>query len=83
MVERDVKGFDGTRGWFTQFELNQEPIDTWELMNTLVVRGQEHHYTIGQGNMTNELLECAAWWNMKLVEKVPYKDYLQLEGVNC
>ena len=24
VVERDVKGFDGTRGWFTQFELNQE-----------------------------------------------------------
>lgn len=83
VVERDVKGFDGTRGWFTQFELNQEPIDALDLMNTMVVRGQEHHYAIGQGDMTNELLECAAWWKMRLIEKVPYKDYLQLDGVNC
>lgn len=83
IIERDVKGFDGTRGWFNQFELNQEPIGIWDLMNTIVTRGAEHHFAVGQGNVTNELLECAAWWKMKRMEKVPYKDYLQVEGVNC
>ncbi|MEM7343405.1 MAG: hypothetical protein AAF485_04125 [Chloroflexota bacterium] len=83
VVEREKKGFTGTRGWFTEFELNQEPIDIWELMNTLVVRGQEHHYAIGQGDVTNELLEIAAWLNMRTIERVPYRDYLQVEGVNA
>ena len=82
VIERDVKGFDGTRGWFTQFSLNGEPIDLWDLINTLTVRGQEHHYAVGQGNMTNELMEIAAWLDMQLVEKAPYQDYLQREGVN-
>ncbi len=83
IIERDVKGFDGTRGWFTQFELNGEPIELWDLVNTITVRGQEHHYAVGQGNMANELLEIAAWLKMDLVEKVPYRDYLQREGINA
>lgn len=82
VVERDVKGFDGTRGWFTQFELNQEPIDLWDLVNTLTVRGHEHHYAVGQGNVTSELLEVAAWLKMRTIQKIPLRDYLQLEGVN-
>lgn len=83
IVERDVKGFDGTRGWFTRFELNQAPIDLNDLMNTIIVRGHEHHFAVGQGNVTNELMECAAWWKMRLIEPVPFRDYLQVEGVNC
>lgn len=83
IVEREVKGFDGTRGWFSQFKLNDEPIEMWDLVNTLTVRGQEHHYAVGQGNMAHELLEFAAWLKMGLVEKVPYRDYLQREGVNA
>lgn len=83
IIERDVKGFDGTRGWFNQFELNQEPIGIWDLMNTIVTRGLEHHFAVGQGSVTTELMECAAWWKMKLIEPVPHKDYLQIEGVNC
>ena len=83
IIERDVKGFDGTRGWFTQFELNQEPIELWDLVNTLTVRGHEHHYAVGQGNVTDELLELAAWLKMKTVDKIPYRDYLQIDGVNC
>jgi L-fucose isomerase-like protein len=82
IIEREVKGFDGTRGWFSQFHLNGEPIDTWDLLNTLLVRGQEHHYAVGQGLMADELMEIAAWLEMKLIEKVPYRDYLQREGVN-
>ncbi|MBV7333166.1 hypothetical protein KFU94_34025 [Chloroflexi bacterium TSY] len=82
IIERDEPGFDGTRGWFAQFELNQEPIDLWDLVNTLAVRGQEHHFAVGQGDVTSELLEIAAWTKMKTVERVPYKDHLQVEGVN-
>ena len=82
IIEREEPGFDGTRGWFTQFELNQEPIDTWDLVNTLAVHGHEHHFAVGQGNVTSELLEIAAWRKMRTVDRVPYRDYLQVQGVN-
>ncbi len=83
IVEKpDTPGFAGTRGWFTQFKLNQEPIDLWDLMNTLTVHGQEHHYAVVQGDVSSELLEIAAWLKMDLIKRVPYRDYLQIEGAN-
>jgi hypothetical protein len=82
IVEKEEKGISGTRGWFTDFQLNQEPIDLWDLINTITIRGHEHHFCVGQGNVTNELMEVAAWLNMDQIEKIPYKDYLQIEGRN-
>ena len=82
IVEHDLNGFDGTRGWFSRFELNKEPIDMWDLINTLTVRGHEHHFAVGIGDVTDELMEFAAWKRLRLIERVPYADYLQLEGVN-
>jgi len=81
--EHPAKGFDGTRGWFGGFELNGEPIDLAELVNTLVVRGHEHHYAVAQGDLSNELLEVAAWLNMRTVEPSAPAPYVQLPGVNC
>ncbi len=80
--DREVKGFDGTRGWFSGFELNGEPIELMDLVNTLMVRGHEHHYAVGQGDLTEELLEVAAWLGMRTVDRVSYADYLQRPGVN-
>ena len=79
VVERDVKGMDGTRGWFTEFQLNCLPIDLWDLVNTVTVRGLEHHFAVGQGDVTEELMEVAAWMKMTLIEKIPYRNYLQIE----
>ncbi len=83
IVEQELKGFDGTRGWFNRFELNQEAIEIWDLINTLTVRGHEHHFAVGIGDVTHELMEFAAWKKLNLVERVPYADYLQLDGVNA
>ncbi|MEO1439671.1 MAG: hypothetical protein AAFV33_04655 [Chloroflexota bacterium] len=83
IVEHDVKGFDGTRGWFNRFELNKETVDIWDLVNTLTVRGHEHHFAVGIGDVTSELMEFAAWKKLRLMEKVPYTDYVQIEGVNA
>lgn len=55
----------------------------WDLVNTLTVRGHEHHYAVGQGDVTNELLELAAWLKMRTIDKIPMRDYVQIEGVNC
>ncbi len=81
--EHPAKGFVGTRGWFGGFELNGEPIDLADLVNTLVVRGHEHHYAVGQGDWSDELLEIAAWLGMRTVERVGTARHLQRPGVNC
>lgn len=83
IIEHDLKGFDGTRGWFNRFELNKQAVDVWDLINTLTVRGHEHHFAVGIGDVTDELMEFAAWKKLRLIEKVPYAPYLQLEGVNA
>lgn len=82
IIEHAKKGFDGTRGWFAEFELNKEPVSLTDLINTLTVRGHEHHFAVGQGDVTDELMEFAAWKGMRLIEHVPEAAYLQLEGVN-
>lgn len=82
IVEHPSKGFDGTRGWVSKTYLNGQQIDLWDLLNTLTVRGLQHHFAMGQGDMTRELMELAAWTDMRLVEPVPYADYLQRDGVN-
>lgn len=83
IIEHTLKGFDGTRGWFNRFELNKSEIEAWDLINTLTVRGHEHHFAVGIGDVTDELMEFAAWKKLSLIERVPYADYLQLEGVNA
>ena len=75
-------GIAGDSSGGSQFELNQAPISLMDLINTLTVRGHEHHYAVGQGNVTDELLEVAAWLKMRTIDKIPYRDYLQREGVN-
>ena len=80
IIEHEKKGFDGTRGWFAQFELNKQPVSLMDLINTLTVRGHEHHFAVGQGDVTDELMEFAAWRNMRLIERLPLTNYLQVEA---
>lgn len=82
VVDHPSPGFDGTRGWLSKTCLNGDPIDIWDLVNTFTVRGLQHHFAMGQGDVTRELMELAAWKKMQLVEPVPYEDYLQRDGVN-
>ena len=70
------KGFDGTRGWFRNIHLNRKKIASENLVNTLNIVGHEHHYAVGQGDYSKELIEFAAWNNLKLIEEIPLVDYL-------
>jgi hypothetical protein len=76
--EPEKKSHDGSRGWFGNLKLNEEPISVRDLMNTIIVRKFQHHYPLVKGDYTNELLEFAAWLDIKPLQKVVYKDYLQI-----
>ena len=83
VVETGHAGFDGTRGWFSNFRLNGEPIKLVDLANTAVVQGHEHHYAVAQGDLSSELAEVAAWLGMRTTRPVPMRDYLQIDGLNA
>jgi len=38
--------------------------------------GHEHHYAVGQGDYSKELIEFAAWNKLKLIKEIPLVDYL-------
>ncbi len=82
IIDHPSPGYDGTRGWLSKTYLNGEPIDIWDLINTFTVRGLHHHFAMGQGDVSSELMELAAWKKLRLVERVPYADHLQRDGVN-
>ena len=79
IVSHEPSGFDGTRGWFADFELNQESISHWDLFNSLIINGHEHHFAVCIGDVTDELLEFANWKGLRLVKHIPYRDHLQCD----
>lgn len=82
VVDHPDAGYDGTRGWVSNLTMNGQNIDIWDLINTLTVKGVQHHFAMGQGDMSSELMELAAWTRMKLIQPIPYADHVQIDGVN-
>lgn len=74
---QDKPSFDGTRGWVTNLKLNGEKISSRELINTIMVQQVQHHYAFAKGDITEIMLELAAWLDCKPLEKVSYHHYLQ------
>lgn len=83
VVETPNAGFEGTRGWFSNFRLSGDPITLTDLVNTAVVQGHEHHFAVAQGDLSAELAEVAAWLGMRTTKPVPIRDYLQIDGLNA
>jgi len=69
---------DGSRGWMGELRLNRRCITVRDLVNTLLVHGFEHHYPMMAGDITEELMEVAAWLDLKPLEEVKYENYLQV-----
>lgn len=75
----DVKpSFFGSRGWLGNLKLNQEKIRVIDFINTILTRNFEHHYPVAAGDLSDELFEIAAWLRLMPIEKVGYKNHLQI-----
>jgi len=70
--------FDGCAGWLGNLHLNEEKISAKDAINTIMVQGIAHHFPVVMGNYRAEIMEMCAWLGLKTIEKVPYRDYLQL-----
>lgn len=68
----------GTRGWATDFRISgQDPASAMDLVNTVMVNGFEHHFPLAMGDLSDAVLEFAAWTDVAPLEKVPYRNHLQ------
>lgn len=73
----DKDGYKGCRGWYGNLSLADAPISALDLTNTVMVKGFPHHYPLVRGDFTEELMEISAWLSLDVMEKIPYKNYLQ------
>lgn len=68
----------GTRGWATGFRINgRDPASALDLVNTVMVSGFEHHFPLAMGNLSDAVLEFAAWKDVTPLDKIPYGNVLQ------
>jgi L-fucose isomerase-like protein len=68
----------GTRGWASGFKMRgEEPVSALEFVNTVVVNGFEHHFPLAMGDLSEAVLEFAAWMDIAPLETIPYRAYLQ------
>lgn len=70
---------EGSRGWVGGLRLNRRSITVRDLINTILVKGFQHHYPLVTGDITEELMEVAAWLGLKPLEAVAYENYLQIK----
>uniref|UniRef100_A0A7J3UZM0 L-arabinose isomerase central domain-containing protein n=1 Tax=Candidatus Methanosuratincola petrocarbonis (ex Vanwonterghem et al. 2016) TaxID=1867261 RepID=A0A7J3UZM0_9CREN len=71
----------GTRGWVGNLKLNgEEKISALEFTNTVLVNGFEHHFPLARGDLSEAILEFAAWLDIQPLAKVPYRNYLQVRA---
>jgi L-fucose isomerase-like protein len=77
IIESPHRGYDGSRGWLSQFTMAGQAMSLADLVNTIMVEGIEHHFILGKGRHAAALNELTAWLKIRLIQKHTYQDYLQ------
>lgn len=76
-IMKDKAGYFGGSGWVNNLKMHGEKLDIQDLINTISVNRVNHHYPSAFGDLSNELMEFASWKNLNVLERVPYKPYMQ------
>ncbi len=80
IINSPHKGFDGTRGWLSNFFNDEVAISLADLVNTIMVEGIEHHFILGKGRQKEAIHEFASWLGLNITKPIPYKNYLQIRN---
>ena len=73
--QRD-KGHDGVRAWFTELQMNEEPVSIPEFLETFTKNALPHHYAMSGGHGEAMLTEACRLLGMQGIKKEKYHDYL-------
>jgi L-fucose isomerase-like protein len=77
VIENRKPSPDGSRGWIGNLRLNKKPIRALDLVNTIMTHGFQHHYPMMAGDVSAICMEIASWLGVKMLEEIPYEDYMQ------
>jgi L-fucose isomerase-like protein len=80
VVEGPSRGYDGSRGWVTNLQIDGEPARARDLIETASYQGLPHHYPLALGNWADAFRELAAWTDIDIVKLVPYRDFSTSAG---
>jgi len=80
-LDNKKESYKGSRGWFYDLKLNRKKINVLDFINTILAQGFQHHYPIVFGDLTEELMEIAAWLDLKPIQTVKYENYLQNQTI--
>lgn len=69
--------YKGCSSWMNNLKMNGKNISSEDFMNTLLVNGIPHHLAYVDKDITDDVNELCAWLDVKIIEPIQYKDYLQ------
>lgn len=75
-IDNTKPSYMGSRGWFKNLRMNNRPISTNELIQTIMTSGFQHHYPFGYGALSEAALELATWLGIKPIEIEAYSNFL-------
>lgn len=78
IYSRERPRYKGVGGWMKDLQINGQPVSSHDFMNTIFVKNVQHHLAYINEDITEELNEFCSWMNIKVLETVKYKNYLQL-----
>lgn len=67
IVEGPNKGYDGARGWFSNFTMSNASITAPDFFNTMCTSGNPHHYIICAGHAEAALREFAHYCGLEVI----------------
>jgi hypothetical protein len=71
-VDNAKPGYTGSRGWLRALRLNDEPVTTSSLAETLMASGYQHHYPLACTDLSPVGLELCAWLGIEPLKAVKY-----------
>ena len=63
IVGTDSKGYEGCRGWISNFAIGERKITLGDLVTTVFDEGLEHHFGLVEDQYTDAIHEWAYWVN--------------------
>jgi len=76
-IMKDKKPYYGSSGWVNNLKIAGKETTILELINTIMVRGVNHHYPTAYDNLYEELAEFAFWKDIEIFQPVPYQNFMQ------
>ena len=74
LLLRPAAGFDGSRGWISNFQDRDGPLGARDVAETLIAGGVEHHLALVPGHVAGALRTAAGWLGARAFPRIDYRE---------